>query len=49
MMSVQPRPWPEVSEQTAVVAGAAFPKGTLAMRVRDELLSRKCSVAYMMA
>ena len=36
-MSVQPRPWPEVPEQTAVVARAAFPKGTLAMRVRDEL------------
>jgi hypothetical protein len=36
-MSVQPRPWPEVPEQTKVVARAAFPKGTLAMRVRDEL------------
>lgn len=36
-MSVQPRPWPEVSEQTAVVARAAFPKGLLAMRVREEL------------
>jgi transposase len=36
-MSVQPRPWPEVPEQTVVVARAAFPKGTLAMRVRDEL------------
>jgi transposase len=36
-MSVQPRPWPEVPSQTAVVARAAFPKGTLAMRVRDEL------------
>jgi transposase len=36
-MSVQPRPWPEVPEQTAAVARAAFPKGTLAMRVRDEL------------
>jgi hypothetical protein len=36
-MSVQPRPWPEVVEQTAAVARAAFPKGTLAMRVRDEL------------
>jgi transposase len=36
-MSVQPRPWPEVPHQTAVVARSAFPKGTLAMRVRDEL------------
>jgi transposase len=36
-MSMQPRPWPEIPEQTAVVARAAFPKGTLAMRVRDEL------------
>jgi hypothetical protein len=36
-MSVQPRPWPEVPEQTVSVARAAFPKGTLAMRVRDEL------------
>jgi transposase len=37
LMSVQPRSWPEVPEQTAAVARAAFPKGTLAMRVRDEL------------
>lgn len=36
-MSVQPRAWPEVPEQTVMVARAAFPKGTLAMRVRDEL------------
>jgi transposase len=36
-MSVQPRPWPEVPEQTAAVARAAFPRGTLAMRVREEL------------
>jgi Transposase and inactivated derivatives len=36
-MSMQPRPWPRVPEQTAVVARAAFPKGSLAMRVRDEL------------
>jgi transposase len=36
-MSLQPRVWPEVPPQTAVVARAAFPKGTLAMRVRDEL------------
>jgi hypothetical protein len=36
-MSVQPRSWPEVSEQTVAVARAAFPEGMLAMRVRDEL------------
>jgi hypothetical protein len=36
-MSVQPRGWPEVPEQTAAVARAALSKGTLAMRVRDEL------------
>ncbi|MER5262755.1 hypothetical protein ABTZ99_11855 [Actinosynnema sp. NPDC002837] len=36
-MSVQPRAWSEVPEQTAVVVAAAFPKGTLPMRVRDEL------------
>ena len=36
-MSVQPREWPEVPEQTAVVARAVFAKGTLAMRVCDEL------------
>jgi transposase len=33
------RPWPvlQVPEQTALVARAAFPKGSLAMSVRDEL------------
>jgi transposase len=36
-VSVQPRPWPVVPEVTARVARAAFPKGCLAMRVRDEL------------
>jgi transposase len=36
-MSVQPRPWPQVPEQTAAVARSAFPKGALAIRVRDEL------------
>jgi transposase len=30
-------PWPEVPEQTARAARAAFPKGSLPMRVRDEL------------
>jgi transposase len=36
-MCVQPRQWPEVPAETARVAGAAFPKGSLAIRVRDEL------------
>lgn len=37
MVSMRPRPWPEVPEATARAARAAFPKGNLAMRVRDEL------------
>jgi transposase len=36
-MSMQPRAWPEIPELTAHVARAAFPKGTMAMRVRDAL------------
>ena len=36
-MSMQPRPWPEVPVLTAQVARAAFPCGSLAMRIRDEL------------
>ncbi len=36
-MSVQPRPWPEVPGDTARVARSAFPKGVLAIRVRDQL------------
>jgi transposase len=36
-MSMQPKPWPEVPAGTARVARAAFRKGTLAMRARDEL------------
>jgi len=34
---MRPRPWPQVPEQTAQVAKAAFPKGCVAMRVRDGL------------
>lgn len=34
---MRPAPWPEVPEQTAAVARAAFPKGSLAIRLRDEL------------
>jgi transposase len=36
-MSMQPRPWPEVPEATARVARAAFRKGSLAIRARDQL------------
>jgi transposase len=36
-MSVQPGPWPEVPPETARVARAVFPRGSLPMRVRDEL------------
>jgi transposase len=36
-MSMRPRSVPQVPEQTAAVARAAFPKGSLAMTVRDEL------------
>ncbi|BAL87431.1 hypothetical protein AMIS_22110 [Actinoplanes missouriensis 431] len=36
-MSMQPRPWPEVPKQTARMARAAFRKGNLATRIRDEL------------
>ena len=36
-MSMHPRPWPEVPEQTARLARAASRKGNLATRIRDEL------------
>jgi transposase len=36
-MSLQPRPFPQVPEQTARVARAAFRKGHLCLRIRDEL------------
>ncbi|WP_406723496.1 IS1182 family transposase [Streptomyces sp. GD-15H] len=36
-MSLQPKGLPKIPEQTAVVARAAFPKGSLAIRVRDHL------------
>jgi transposase len=36
-MSMRPVPWPEVPEQTRVIARAAFPNGSLPMRLRDEL------------
>jgi transposase len=36
-MSMQPKPWPDVPEQTARMAKAAFRKGNLATRVRDEM------------
>lgn len=34
---MQPAPWPEVPAATARVARAAFPKGSLAIRARDQL------------
>jgi transposase len=37
IMSMQPRPWPEVPAATAKVAKKAFRKGSLAIRARDEL------------
>jgi hypothetical protein len=36
-MSLRPKGLPPIPEQTAAVARAAFPKGSLAMRVRDRL------------
>ena len=36
-MSIQPKPWPVVPAETARVAKKAFPKGSLAIRIRDEL------------
>jgi transposase len=36
-MSMQPKPWPEAPAATARVARAAFRKGSLAIRARDEL------------
>lgn len=37
VMSLQPRSLPEVSADTARAARAAFPRGSMAIRVRDEL------------
>jgi transposase len=37
VMSMQPRPWPDVPELTARMARASSPKGNLAMRIREEL------------
>jgi transposase len=37
IMSVQPKPWPVVPVRTVQVARAAFPGGSLAIRVRDQL------------
>jgi transposase len=36
-MSMTERPWPEVPEETARVARASFPRGSLPIRVRDSL------------
>ena len=36
-MSLNPQPIPPVPEETILVAQAAFPKGNLYLRLRDEL------------
>ena len=36
-MSLQPKPWPQVPAETARIAKKAFRKGSLAIRIRDEL------------
>jgi transposase len=36
-MSMQPRPWPEVPAETSRIVKKAFRKGSLPIRVRDEL------------
>jgi transposase len=36
-MSLQPGPIPAIAELTTQVAQSAFPKGTLAIRIRDAL------------
>lgn len=36
-MTLQPRDWTSIPEQTAQIARAAFPKGNIYMRMRDEL------------
>ena len=37
MVPVRPGMWPEVPDQTAAVARAAFPRGSLPVRLRDHL------------
>lgn len=36
-MSLKPRPILEVPEETARIAHAAFPKGNIYLRIRDQL------------
>jgi transposase len=36
-MTLQPRDWTIIPEQTAQIARAAFPKGNIYMKMRDEL------------
>jgi hypothetical protein len=36
-MSLQPRPAASIPDETQRVAHAAFPKGTLCLRIADEL------------
>ena len=37
VMSMQPKPWPEIPADTVRVAKKAFRKGSLAIRARDQL------------
>jgi hypothetical protein len=37
VMSMQPRPWPDVPELTAKMARSSSRQGNLALRIRDEL------------
>jgi hypothetical protein len=37
VLSMQPRPWPDVPELTAKMARSSSRQGNLAMRIRDEL------------
>jgi hypothetical protein len=46
-MSMRPGALPEIPEQTVVVARAAFRRGALAMRVRDELGEVFCDGAFL--
>jgi transposase len=46
IMSMQPRPWPEVPAGTARVAKRAFRKGSVAIRARDELGAWCCDESF---
>jgi hypothetical protein len=40
-MTLQPRDWTIIPEQTAQIARAAFPKGNIYMMMRDELQTKQ--------